>query len=168
MSFYFDKGCLATAQSIWIRVFHSIDGDGADLEPGGDMWAGPFSTAIVGQTPDPQPSALAIPSVMSSFTATLDKAFYAQGEMANLTITGRDAKGNLVNFGTKLTDSPDKLVVDFSPQIFRAAPKFDDVSQIIQGKWLYSIIISSQAGTYSGRVKLGDLPEQIIKYSVTK
>jgi hypothetical protein len=168
MSFYFDKGCLATAQSIWIRVFHSIDGDGADLEPGGDMWAGPFSTAIVGQTPEPQPSVSAAPSVISSFTATLDKAFYAQGETANLTITGRDAKGYLVNFGTKLADSSDKLVVDFSPQIFRATPKFDDVSQIIQGKWLYSFIISSQAGTYSGRVKLGDIPEQIVKYVVTK
>jgi secreted trypsin-like serine protease len=50
-SFGFGKGCLASATSIWIRVLHSISGDGADLEPGSDMWAGPFSTAIVGQTP---------------------------------------------------------------------------------------------------------------------
>lgn len=46
-SFAFDKGCLGTAKTIWIRVFHGIQGDGGDLEPGLDMWAGPFSTAIM-------------------------------------------------------------------------------------------------------------------------
>ena len=44
--FYFGQGCVGTASKIWIRIYHSIDGDGADLEPGSDMWAGPFSTAI--------------------------------------------------------------------------------------------------------------------------
>ena len=42
--FYFGRGCVGTASKIWVRIYHSVDGDGADLEPGGDMWAGPFST----------------------------------------------------------------------------------------------------------------------------
>ena len=49
LSFYFGKGCIGTASKVWIRIYHSIEGDGADLEPGGYMWAGPFSTAILGQ-----------------------------------------------------------------------------------------------------------------------
>jgi V8-like Glu-specific endopeptidase len=52
-SFVFGKGCLANAKSVWIRIFHSISGDGADIEPGGDMWAGPFSTAIAGEIVEP-------------------------------------------------------------------------------------------------------------------
>ena len=47
MSFWFDEGCLGSATSIWLRIHHSIDGDGADLEPGGDMWIGPLSTAVL-------------------------------------------------------------------------------------------------------------------------
>lgn len=40
----FNEGCLGTAKAIWIRINHQIEGDGGDIEPGFDMWAGPFST----------------------------------------------------------------------------------------------------------------------------
>lgn len=42
-SFYLGKGCIGTAKNIWIRVLHEVEGSG-DIEPGVDMWAGPFST----------------------------------------------------------------------------------------------------------------------------
>ncbi len=42
-SFYLDKGCIGTAKKIWIRIFHKVD-DSGDIEPGVDMWAGPFLT----------------------------------------------------------------------------------------------------------------------------
>jgi secreted trypsin-like serine protease len=42
-SFFFFKPCLGTSKKIWIRVEHTVDGRG-DIEPGLDMWAGPFST----------------------------------------------------------------------------------------------------------------------------
>ena len=42
-SFYLDKGCIGTSKKIWIRVKHQV-GDNGDIEPGVDMWAGPFST----------------------------------------------------------------------------------------------------------------------------
>ena len=42
-SFFFFKPCLGTSKKIWIRIDHTVDGRG-DIEPGLDMWAGPFST----------------------------------------------------------------------------------------------------------------------------
>jgi trypsin len=44
VSMQFSEGCLGTSKAIWIRINHRIDGDGGDIEPGFDMWAGPFST----------------------------------------------------------------------------------------------------------------------------
>lgn len=44
MSMQFSEGCLGTSKAIWIRVSHNIEGEDGDIEPGFDMWAGPFST----------------------------------------------------------------------------------------------------------------------------
>jgi secreted trypsin-like serine protease len=43
--FSLSKGCFGNSNKIWVRVLHTVDGVG-DLEPGYDMWAGPFSTAL--------------------------------------------------------------------------------------------------------------------------
>jgi len=45
MLFSFNQGCIGSASSVWLRIYHSISGDGADLEPGGDMWIGPISAS---------------------------------------------------------------------------------------------------------------------------
>jgi hypothetical protein len=42
-SFFLDKGCIGTSKNIWIRIKHKVEESG-DIEPGVDMWAGPFST----------------------------------------------------------------------------------------------------------------------------
>lgn len=42
-SFFLDKGCIGTSKKIWIRIKHEVE-DSGDIEPGVDMWAGPFST----------------------------------------------------------------------------------------------------------------------------
>ena len=42
-SFFLDKGCIGTAKRVWIRILHKVAESG-DIEPGVDMWAGPFST----------------------------------------------------------------------------------------------------------------------------
>ncbi|CAB4993477.1 unannotated protein [freshwater metagenome] len=44
-SFFFGKSCIGTSKKIWIRINHEIN-DRGDIEPGLDMWAGPFATAI--------------------------------------------------------------------------------------------------------------------------
>ena len=155
------SGDLKTKENIALKLVHpSVNG----VTPSPDLFTVKINS---GQTPALQPSTTAELSAVGSFTATLDKAFYKQGELASLTIVRRDSAGNLVQ-GIQLADSAEKLVVDFSPQTFNSTPKYDDVSQLTQGKWSYALIISSRTGTYSGRVKVGDLPVQIIKYSVKK
>ena len=42
-TFFLDKGCIGTAKKIWIRISHYVE-DSSDIEPGVDMWAGPFLT----------------------------------------------------------------------------------------------------------------------------
>ena len=41
MTFYFDRACIGSSKRIWIRIIRTIDGI-TDIEPGVDMWAGPF------------------------------------------------------------------------------------------------------------------------------
>jgi V8-like Glu-specific endopeptidase len=159
LSFYFGKGCLGTANKIWIRIYHSVDGDGADLEPGGDMWAGPFTTAILGEAPVEQPITANI-----FYTAYLDKAVYAPGEIATLQITGKDASGNLVPDGTQLASSQESITTSFPPNSYAVAPKFADTSR--GGRWTYRLIIGSAPGTYSGTFKIGNMTEQKIPYVV--
>jgi chymotrypsin len=157
-SFYFMKACIGTAKKIWIRVDHEVDGRG-DIEPGLDMWAGPFSAEIPGQTPSASTN-------ISSFFAGLDKATYRIGEIAYLSITGRDSSGNLVGSGARLAQSDSDLNINFSPHIFRVTPKASDLS--VNGKWVYELIISSTEGSFSGKVKLGTLAEQTVPYRVSK
>ena len=159
LSFYFNKGCLGTANSIWIRLHHSVDGDGADLEPGGDMWAGPFSTAILGQTPVEQPVASNI-----FYTGFLDKASYVKGEVATLFITGKDASGNLVPNGTQLASSQESITTSLLPNNYLTRPKFTDTS--LGGRWTYRFIIDSAIGVYSATLKIGNMSEQRISYGV--
>lgn len=157
-SFFFMKPCLGTAKKVWIRLYHKVEGKSGDIEPGPDMWAGPFSTERVG---DVNKS-----TSYSSFSATLDKLSYKIGEIAYLTITGRDAGGNLLGSGVPLGNSESQIQINFSPHIFRVTPKSSDLS--VGGKWVYEIIISSVEGTFSGKVKLNALSEQSIPYKVIK
>jgi len=157
--FYFGKGCIGTANKIWVRIYHSVDGDGADLEPGGDMWAGPFTTAFLGQAQVEQPMTANI-----FYTAYLDKAVYAPGEVAKLLVTGRDASGNLVTNGTQLAASQASISTSMFPNKYLSIPKSTDSSQ--NGRWTYRFIIDSSPGTYSGTFKIGNMTEQKIPYVV--
>jgi V8-like Glu-specific endopeptidase len=159
LSFYFGKGCTGTANKIWIRIYHSIEGDGADLEPGGDMWAGPFSTSILGQAQAEQPMTANI-----FYTAYLDKAVYAPGEVATLLVTGRDVSGNLVPDGTPLAASQESISTSMSPNNYLTRPKSTDTSR--NGRWTYRFIIESAPGTYSGTFKIGNMVEQKIPFAV--
>ncbi len=156
-SFFFGKECIGTAKKIWIRLYHTVDGRG-DIEPGPDMWAGPFSTERVGEV-----SNVTSPA---SFTAYLDKAAYRIGEVAYLVITGKDSAGNLLGSGVPLASSISDFKIDFAPHVFRVTPKASDFS--INGRWTYELIISSVEGTFSGKVKLPNLEEQTVPYRVIR
>ena len=159
-SFYLDKGCIGTAKKIWIRIFHEVD-DSGDIEPGVDMWAGPFLTQMPGEV-------TSTPSVsnLSTFNATLDKASYRIGEVAYLTITGKDSSGTVLGSGVTLGKLENDLNIEFAPHVFRVTPKFSDLS--VNGQWRYELIISSVEGRFSGKVKLGALPVVNVPYAVLK
>jgi len=158
-SFFFFKPCIGTSKKVWIRIDHSINGRG-DIEPGYDMWAGPFSTQIPGDV------TTSTVSTMSSFTATLDRAFYRIGDVAYLTITGKDSTGALLGSGVSLGTSSSDVNIEFGPHVFRVNPKSSDLSS--NGQWRYEVIISSVEGRFSGRVQLGNLPVVTIPYGVIK
>ena len=158
-SFFFSKACIGTSKKVWIRIDHYVNGKG-DIEPGYDMWAGPFSTQIPGDVSN------SATTTLSSFNATLDKAFYRIGEVAYLTITGKDASGTVLGSGVSLGKLDSDLSIDFSPHVFRVNPKYSDLS--VNGQWRYEVIISSVEGKFSGRVKLGSLPVVTVPYGVLK
>lgn len=158
-SFFFHKACIGTSKKVWIRIDHYVNGRG-DIEPGYDMWAGPFSTQIPGDV------STSTVTTMSSFTATLDKAFYRIGDVAYLTITGKDSSGALLGSGVTLGKSSSDLNIDFGPHVFRVNPKYSDLSS--NGQWRYEVIISSVEGRFSGKVQLGSLPVVTVPYGVIK
>ena len=159
-SFSFFKACVGTSKKVWIRIDHSVNGRG-DIEPGYDMWAGPFSTQILGDVTN-------TPSVsnLSTFNATLDKASYRIGEVAYLTITGKDVSSSTLGSGIALGKLESDVSVEFAPHVFRVNPKFSDLS--VNGQWRYELIISSVEGRFSGKVKLGALPAVSVPYAVLK
>jgi hypothetical protein len=123
------------------------------------MWAGPFTTAFLGQAQVEQPMTANI-----FYTAYLDKAVYAPGEVATLLVTGRDASGNLVPNGTQLAASQASISTSMFPNKYLSIPKSTDSSQ--NGRWTYRFIIDSSPGTYSGTFKIGNMTEQKIPYVV--
>jgi hypothetical protein len=159
-SFFLDKGCIGTAKKVWIRIFHKVE-DSGDIEPGVDMWAGPFLTQKPGEV-------TSMPSVsnLSSFSATLDKVSYRIGEVAYLTITGKDSLGKVLGSGVTLGKLESDLSFEFAPHVFRVNPKFSDLS--VNGQWRYELIISSVEGRFSGKVKLSALPAVTLPYAVLK
>jgi hypothetical protein len=159
-SFFFFKACIGTSKKIWIRIDHTVNGRG-DIEPGYDMWAGPFSTQIPGDLTN-APSA----SNLSTFNATLDKASYKIGEVAYLTITGKDVSGLTLGSGVTLGKLESDVSIEFAPHVFRVNPKFSDSS--VNGQWRYELIISSVEGRFTGKVKLGALPVVNVPYAVVK
>jgi hypothetical protein len=116
----------------------------------------------------PTPSSTSAPTSANasgvSYTAFLDKATYAPGEIATLLITGKDVSGNLVPDGTQLASSQEIITTSFSPNSYAVAPKFTDTSR--GGRWTYRLIIGSAPGTYSGTFKIGNMAEQKTPYVV--
>jgi len=119
-------------------------------------------------SPSPSPSATSAPTTISTsgiiYTALLDRAIYAPGEVATLLITGKDASGNLVPDGTQLSSAQEIINAAVSPNNFLSKPKFSDTST--SGRWSYRFVIESAPGTYSGTFKIGNMAEQKIPYTV--
>jgi len=113
-------------------------------------------------TPTPVATGNSVP--VNSYKAYLDKASYVLGEIATLVVTAIDSSGNAVPDGTQLAPSQESLLITFLPNNFAVSPKFNDVSS--SGRWTYRLIINSTISAYSGSLKIGNMPEQRIPYTV--
>lgn len=124
------------------------------------------TSSPISPTPSPYSTSAPISASTSGiiYTAFLDKAVYAPGEIATLLIIGRDNSGNLVPDGTQLASPQESITTSFSPNSYAVAPKFTDTSK--DGRWTYRLIIGSATGTYSGTFKIGNMTGQKIPYVV--
>ena len=99
------------------------------------------------------------------YTVFLDKAVYQKGEIAKIFIRGRDRYGIDVTNGTPLAFSNNDInFYSLSPNIFKIAPVFSDVSSA--GLWQYELVIGTDIGTHKITFKIGNNEEQTINYAV--
>jgi len=103
-------------------------------------------------------------SVSNPYTATLDRASYARGEIATLIITRKMDNGAIVPNGTALASSASALVVNFGQSSFVTSPQHSSLS--VDGKWLFRLVISGIPGSFTGQIKVENYPEINIKYLI--
>ena len=87
-----------------------------------------------------------------TYTAKLDKSTYHMGDVATLTITTKDSKGNLANDITALGSSTLKPSIGGGGLTAVNAPLYTDVTT--NGVITYQYIIGNTAGTFSAAVDL--------------
>ena len=87
-----------------------------------------------------------------TYTAKLDKSVYHMGDVATLTITAKDSKGNLANDITALGTSTLKPSIGGGGLTAVNAPLYTDVTA--NGVITYQYIVGNTAGSYSAAVDL--------------
>jgi hypothetical protein len=87
-----------------------------------------------------------------TYTAKLDKSVYHMGDVATLTITAKDSKGNLANDITALGTSTLKPSIGGGGLTAVNAPLYTDATA--NGVITYQYIVGNTAGSYSAAVDL--------------
>jgi len=98
------------------------------------------------------PFAVSCAGDMYTYTATLDKKSYKQGEIATLTIKGLDVKGQPSNDITTIGSSTYKPAISGSYMTAVSAPVYTDYTT--NGVITYQYIVGNTAGSYSMAVDL--------------
>jgi hypothetical protein len=88
---------------------------------------------------------------IDTFTVSLDKAIYNPGEVVTVTITAKNAKGNLVADGTALSTSGGLTVTPAGLTKVSVDPAYGDVSE--GGAWVYKYYASTTPAAYGISVK---------------
>ena len=96
-----------------------------------------------------------------SYTAAYDKKSYAPGEIATLTITFKDSKGNVANDVTDVdTDSTGEITVStagMSQAINGPTTDGTDGAGIDQGTLTYTYAVGTTEGTFTNRINVPDV-----------
>ncbi len=109
-----------------------------------------------------------------TYTASLDKATYKQGEIATLTITAKDSKGNLANGVATLGDATRSVTVSGAQMTAVSAPVTTDKFNSAAGVKTYKFTVGTTEGSYNMIVDLprwnasgdGDGASQTVAYTV--
>jgi YD repeat-containing protein len=109
-----------------------------------------------------------------TYTASLDKAAYKQGEIATLTITAKDSKGNLANGVATLGDATRAVTVTGAQMTPVTTPSTADTFSSAAGQKVYKFTVGTTAGSYNMIVDLprwnasgdGDGSSQTVAYTV--
>ena len=97
---------------------------------------------------------IACGSTLDTWTMSLDKAVYAPGEVATLTITGKDSLGNLVNSTDGISTSGTVIEYSFGGLTFVTAPTATDKFNSAAGQKKYTLSVGTTEGAFVGSLKL--------------
>jgi len=91
-----------------------------------------------------------------SYSAALDKSTYKTGEIATLTITGKNYAGGIVNSNSELGAGVSVALGGMDAvKTIAAADKLTDG---LAGTWVYQFKVGQTDGSYAGSVNFGTLP----------
>jgi len=102
---------------------------------------------------------------LDTWTLSMDKASYAPGEIATLTVTGKDAAGNPVNS----TDTISTVTYSFGGMTFVTAPTEADKFTSGVGVKKYTLSVGTTEGSFVGTFKIAgstDDSAKTIQYKV--
>jgi len=108
---------------------------------------------------------IACGDVLDTWTISLDKATYAPGEIATLTVAGKDSKGNAVNS----TDTLGTLEYSFGGMTAVTAPTSADKFSSAAGAKRYTFSVGTSEGAFVGTFKITgatDTSAKTVQYKV--
>ena len=93
-------------------------------------------------------------STLDTWTMSLDKASYQPGEVATLTVTGKDSKGFPVNTTDGISTAGTIIEYSFGGMTFVSAPTATDLFNSAAGQKKYTLSVGTTEGSFVGSLKL--------------
>jgi hypothetical protein len=112
---------------------------------------------------------IACGGALDTWTISMDKASYAPGEIATLTVSGKDSLGNLVNTTDTLGTTGVALEYSFGGMTMITAPTGGDKFSSAAGVKTYTLTVGTTEGAYVGSFKIAgatDTAAKTVQYKV--
>jgi hypothetical protein len=106
---------------------------------------------------------------LDTWTISMDKAAYAPGEIATLTVTGKDSLGNLVNTTDTLGTAGVALEYSFGGMTMITAPTGGDKFSSAAGVKTYTLTVGTTEGAFVGSFKIAgatDTSAKTVQYKI--
>jgi len=106
---------------------------------------------------------------LDTWTISMDKASYAPGEIAKLTVTGKDSLGNLVNTNDTLGTAGAALEYSFGGMTMITAPTGGDKFSSAAGVKTYTLTVGTTEGAFVGSFKIAgatDTSAKTVQYKI--